>query len=311
MFATKRGFHTSCINTARTHFTKPKSKPAPRANVRAPTITTHHSNDLKITAPIPPSVSNLSCSDDHPLWQFFSDKKFIRNMDDLDNTSRPWTIAELRRKSFNDLHSLWYTCLKERNILARENHLMKNYFENDRDTYSDASENVRTTMWRIRHVLSERQWSFDIASAEFFKDNTAKAAFIKDFETEFLSNEDIDGSFEMLKRFQYAVFGISEYIDENKVDRLFVDGLKYIANLKLKKFNAGQELEGGEITDAGEAFAIFAAENNEQAVKEVVEVVKNLRSENKSVSRYDELETVQAYIDQLYGTPAETEPKKQ
>lgn len=33
---------------------------------------------------------------------------------------RPWTAEELRRKSFEDLHVLWYKCLLEKNIIATE-----------------------------------------------------------------------------------------------------------------------------------------------------------------------------------------------
>lgn len=307
----KRGFQTAVKACARTRYTKPKPKPQPRDRVNLPSQRTHHDNDLKISQPVPPSVENIKCPDDHPLWQFFADKKFMRTTEELDRQSRPWTIPELRRKSFDDLHSLWFTCLKERNILARENHLLRNSVEGFQDDYADLSEKIRTTMWRIRHVLSERDWAFKIAKEEFASE---RETFVAVFEKEFLEapEEEDEESFEKLARFQHSVFGISEFIDENVVNRTFVDGLKLVATLKLKKF-AGrdatiqkflEDTPSNTITDAGEAFVVFTAENNLSDIKEACAAVEELRKSGNSVSRYVELDTVAKYMRQLAQTQA-------
>ena len=36
-------------------------------------------------------------------------------------SGRSWTISELKNKSWEDLHSLWWVCAKERNRIATEN----------------------------------------------------------------------------------------------------------------------------------------------------------------------------------------------
>ncbi|QLQ79932.1 hypothetical protein HG537_0C05810 [Torulaspora globosa] len=315
MMLLRRGFQTTVKTCARTRYTKPKPKPKPRERVNLPSQRTHHDNDLRITAPVPPTVENIKCPDDHPLWQFFADKKFMRTAEELDSSSRPWSIPELRRKSFEDLHSLWYTCLKERNILARENHLLKNSVEGHQGQYEELSEKIRTTMWRIKHVLSERDWAFKIAREEFASE---KEAFIAEFEREFLEapQEEDEEIFERLQRFQKAVFGISEFIDENRVDRAFVDGLKFVANLKLKKFAARddsiksflEDTPEKAIVDAGEAFVLFTAENNLNEMKEACSAVRGLREEGNSVSRYVELDTVSKYVKQLAQAQAAKQP---
>lgn len=39
-------------------------------------------------------------------------------------SGRAWTVPELRHKTWSDLHSLWWVCVRERNRLATAKHEM-------------------------------------------------------------------------------------------------------------------------------------------------------------------------------------------
>lgn len=88
----------------------------------------------------PARRSKVTVDDDHPLWQFFHTKDKPMNTPEEDAAhGRPWTVDELRGKSWEDLHGLWYECCKERNRIATE----RKERERTKAGYGDAEADIR------------------------------------------------------------------------------------------------------------------------------------------------------------------------
>ncbi|EJC98097.1 MRP-L47-domain-containing protein [Fomitiporia mediterranea MF3/22] len=94
---------------------------------------------------------------------------------------RSWNAVELRRKSFKDLHTLWYIVLRERNLIATQRQEAKRHgiFDEQMDL-REKDRTCRKTMARIKQVLNERRLAYEQAYAlEYEKRKANEAAAAK------------------------------------------------------------------------------------------------------------------------------------
>ncbi|RUP36864.1 mitochondrial 39-S ribosomal protein L47 (MRP-L47)-domain-containing protein [Jimgerdemannia flammicorona] len=101
------------------------------------------------------------------LLQFFEAGKALPT---TKYTGRGWRASELRLKSFDDLHKLWYVLLKERNVLATQKEEKKLLKINSANFVNRARiRKCQKSMARIKFVLMERHIAFEKARAELKK----------------------------------------------------------------------------------------------------------------------------------------------
>ncbi|CAE6489866.1 unnamed protein product [Rhizoctonia solani] len=88
-----------------------------------------------------------------------------------DYSGRPWLASELRRKSFKDLHTLWYVLARERNLLATQAAEARRMGVDARlfTNVSKRDLRCRKSMARIKQVLNERRLAYDDA-VKLFKE---------------------------------------------------------------------------------------------------------------------------------------------
>lgn len=109
------------------------------------------------------------------LDEFFENTRFL-SLHNCDHVSkaphqhgRAWCAAELRRKSFDDLHKLWYVLLKEKNLLYTQqteaNRIGVHWLEEGRLGA------VHQSMARIKTILTERKLAFQKARQKIELEN--------------------------------------------------------------------------------------------------------------------------------------------
>ncbi|KZT12067.1 MRP-L47-domain-containing protein [Laetiporus sulphureus 93-53] len=114
----------------------------------------------------------IKVDENHGLWAFFrrkeepNEKVTYEAFEAIDvakdGSGRSWTAAELRRKSFKDLHTLWYVLLRERNLLATQVEDARRH--NVHASMLSAYDNVRKcrkSMARIKYVINERRLAYE------------------------------------------------------------------------------------------------------------------------------------------------------
>ncbi|CAM6102140.1 unnamed protein product [Calypogeia fissa] len=67
---------------------------------------------------------------------------------------RGWKASELRLKSWDDLHKLWYVFLKEKNMLLSQKQMLLS--QSLRMPNPERMSKVRKSMCRLKQVLTER-----------------------------------------------------------------------------------------------------------------------------------------------------------
>ncbi|KAI9454817.1 mitochondrial 39-S ribosomal protein L47 (MRP-L47)-domain-containing protein [Boletus coccyginus] len=118
----------------------------------------------------------LNVDPNHGLWAFFRKKEVdgvvthetLEARESLTESGRPWHAAELRRKSFRDLHTLWYVLLRERNVLATQREEARRIgIQNPEALAAPIMDRMcRKSMARLKFVLNERRLHYEKLSEE-------------------------------------------------------------------------------------------------------------------------------------------------
>ncbi|TGZ84424.1 MRP-L47-domain-containing protein [Ascodesmis nigricans] len=112
----------------------------------------------------PKARTEVKTDEDHGLWGFFHEKKCLPTPEEDHAHGRAWTAAELRIKSWDDLHRLWWACVKERNIIATQQKERERLDPGYGEYESEEREaEVIKTQKRIRYVLTERYYAWEEA----------------------------------------------------------------------------------------------------------------------------------------------------
>ena len=255
-------------------------------------------HDVQLRKPILPTIDNLKIREDHPLWEFFHEKQFVRSVDDLDIQGRSWTVQDLRKKSFEDLHALWYVCLKEMNKIQREAVLYEDISSSKIQQCMELETALKNSMLSIRQVLSEREAGLRNAREEF---KVVGEEYLKEFKEEYLNEENVetDEWFDKLERLQYAIFGINSTYESVIINEEFLEGIKYVSSLYFDKFSSQiEEKAVTELKDIVEVYKVFENGSTLDGFKIAIENIVEYRESGLVIPRSKEIMVIQNLVDE-------------
>ncbi|KAI8978663.1 mitochondrial 39-S ribosomal protein L47 (MRP-L47)-domain-containing protein [Trametes punicea] len=158
---------SACRRTLATQVPAPSASGVPSAvSANSSTANGYGTED----GPLRPHLG-IEVNPNHGLYAFFRKKvgdgkvtyETVEVTDIVsDKSGRAWTAAELRRKSFKDLHTLWYVVLRERNLLATQKAEARRLGANTQTLGLLAKTyRCRKTMARIKYVINERRLAYE------------------------------------------------------------------------------------------------------------------------------------------------------
>lgn len=276
------------FSTIAARLARSKGVPAPKGYRVSP--------DIKLRKPILPTIDNIKVRDDHPLWEFFHKKQFVRSSEDLEIQGRSWTVQDLRKKSFEDLHALWYVCLKELNKIGREAIIYEDIGSAKIQQCMELEEKLKNSMLAIRQVLTERESALSNAKAEF---SVVGETYLTEFKQNYLNSENVetDEWFDKLERLQYAIFGINSTYESIKIDVEFLKGIRYIASLYFEKFNTPQSGIDS-LRDIVEVYKVFENGSTAEGFKSAIESIVEYRESDLVIPPSKEILVIQNLVDE-------------